>query len=241
MENDGSPWNFYPDDTQYPVESNDPLNHTASNPHEPRPVENPKYAKHRNFDCSEIYDTYGKLFGDTCDSMKYAVSPTKLSQWGFDFSTDSDRDGGDMMPINAEATDSSGSPIEGRAGSSMNISGHCSGDKRKFKNRKQRGKKKMYGAEEVSASLEQMISVGEDLASIARSTEKGVMSVTESVDELLSTGHVQEGDELYLFALWFLREKSNRSSYSAAKTPYLRFKFVEYCFERDKNSRPRKV
>ncbi|CAI9758421.1 unnamed protein product [Fraxinus pennsylvanica] len=114
----------------------------------------------------------------------------------------SDREyGGDKLPINAEATDSSGSPVEGRTNSSMNISAHHSGDKRKTKHRKGKAKKKMFGAREVSTSLEQM-----------------------------------EGDRLHLFALWFLRDKDNRNSYCAAKTPHLRFKFIEYCFERDNMS-----
>ncbi|CAI9784885.1 unnamed protein product [Fraxinus pennsylvanica] len=110
----------------------------------------------------------------------------------------SDREyGGGKYPIKAEATDSSGSPVEGRANFSINIFGNHSGDNRKLKHRKVKGKKKMYGAREVSPSLEQL-----------------------------------EGDRLHLFALWLLRDKENRNSYCAAKTPYLRFKFIEHCFER---------
>ncbi|CAI9781252.1 unnamed protein product [Fraxinus pennsylvanica] len=215
--------------------------HTADHWWEAKIKENPKYAKYRNFNCSEIYDTYGRLFGDTGDSTKYALSPTKLSHRGFDLGTDSDREyGGDKLPINAEATDSSGSPVEGRTNSSMNISAHHSGDKRKTKHRKGKAKKKMFGAREVSASLEQMVSVGTDLASIARSYRKGGMTIESCVDELLSSGHVQEGDRLHLFALWFLRDKDNWNSYCAAKTPHLRFKFIEYCFERDNMSINRK-
>ncbi|CAA2964295.1 Hypothetical predicted protein [Olea europaea subsp. europaea] len=52
--------------------------------------ENPKYAKYKHIDCSEIYDTYGKLFEDIGDATKYVLSPTKLSQRGFDLSTNSD-------------------------------------------------------------------------------------------------------------------------------------------------------
>ncbi|CAI9765258.1 unnamed protein product [Fraxinus pennsylvanica] len=151
--------------------------HAADHWWDAKVKENPKYAKYRNFDCSEIYDTY-----------------------------DSDREyGGDKLPINAEATDSSGSPVEGRTHSSMNISAHHSGDKRKNRQRKGKAKKKMFGAREVSASLEQM-----------------------------------EGDRLHLFALWFLRDKDNRNSYCAAKTPDMRFKFIEYCYERDNMSINRK-
>ncbi|CAI9758234.1 unnamed protein product [Fraxinus pennsylvanica] len=57
--------------------------------------ESPRYAKYRNINCSEIYDTYGRLFGDTGDSTKYALSPTKLLQHGFDLGTDSDREYGE--------------------------------------------------------------------------------------------------------------------------------------------------
>lgn len=98
------------------------------------------------------------------------MSPTKLSQQGFDLGTDSDRgDRGDKLPINAEGTYFSNSLIEYRRRSSMNISGNRSGDKRKFKHRKDKGKGKKYGAREVSASLEQMVSVDTDLALIVRS------------------------------------------------------------------------
>ncbi|CAI9753409.1 unnamed protein product [Fraxinus pennsylvanica] len=182
--------------------------------------ENQKYAKYKNFDCSEIYDTYGKLFGYTGDSTKYAVSPTKLSQRGLEFSTDSDREyGGDAVPINVEGTDSSASPDEGN----------------------REGRRNRTVPMRFSVSLEQMVSVGTDLASIARSYQKDVMSVVDCVKELLSSGHVQKGGKIHLFALWFLRDKDNRKSYATAETPYLHFKFVEYCFEREKMSLPRHV
>lgn len=71
--------------------------------------------------------------------MKYIVSPTKLSQQGFDLGTDSDRDDeGDKFPIHVDGTDSSDSPVEVRGQFSMNISRNHSGDKRKGR---QRGKK----------------------------------------------------------------------------------------------------
>ncbi|CAI9781821.1 unnamed protein product [Fraxinus pennsylvanica] len=106
-----------------------------------------------------------------------------LSRRGFDFSTDSDREfDGDIIPINTEATDSRGSTVEGRTASSMHTSGSRSGDKRKCKNRKHRGKKKMYSARDVSASLDHMVTIGEELASIARSYQKSVMPVAECID-----------------------------------------------------------
>lgn len=136
--------------------------------------ENPKYAKYMNLDCSEIYDTYEKLFDDTGNSMKYALSPSKLSQRGFDLGTER-RDEGDELPINAKTTDSSCCPVreswdlcllDDRANSSMNIFGKHGGEKRKRSHSKGKGHRKKYSAHEVSASLEQMVSVG-NLASIA--------------------------------------------------------------------------
>ncbi|CAA3013275.1 Hypothetical predicted protein [Olea europaea subsp. europaea] len=203
--------------------------------------ENRKYAKYRSMNCSEIYDTYGKLFGDAGDSAKYALSPSKLSKRGIDLSTDSDRDnGGDKLPVNAEGADSSDSPMDYRARFSMNISRHRRGNKRKSKQGKDKGKRKKYSAREVSESLEHMVSVGTDLISIARSHQKDDISIDDCVSELLSSGHVEEGSPLHMCALWFLRVKGNQNSYRAAKTPFLRFKFIEYCFERDNQSFPRK-
>ncbi|CAA2959639.1 Hypothetical predicted protein [Olea europaea subsp. europaea] len=86
----------------------------------------------------------------------------------------------------------------------------------------------------------QMVSVGTDLASIVRSHQKDNMSVDDCVSELLSSGHVEEGSPLHMFSLWFLRVKDNRNSYRAAKTPFLRLKFIEYCFEGDNQPFPRK-
>ncbi|CAI9769833.1 unnamed protein product [Fraxinus pennsylvanica] len=203
--------------------------------------ENRKYAKYKDMNCNEIYETYGKLFGDTGDSTKYALSLSKLSQRGFDLDTDSDRDDRvDKFPSNAEGTDSSDGPVEVRGSSSMNISGNHSGDKRKFKHGKEFGKKKKYGAREVSASLEQLATVGNDLASTWRSHQQMDMSLDECISELLSSGHIGEGTPIHMFALWFLRVKENRNSFCVTKTPYLRYKFIEYCFERDNgNIRPK--
>ncbi|CAI9781629.1 unnamed protein product [Fraxinus pennsylvanica] len=58
--------------------------------------------------------------------------------------------------------------------------------------------------------------------------------------EVLASLEQLEGDRLHLFAPWFLQDKENRNSHCAAKTPYLRFKFIEYCFERDSLSLHRK-
>ncbi|CAA2990667.1 Hypothetical predicted protein [Olea europaea subsp. europaea] len=120
----------------------------------------------------------------------------------------------------------------------MNISGNRSRDKRKSRHGKDKGKTKKYGARDVSASLEQMVSDGTDLTSIARSHQKDDMSIVDCVSELLSSRHVEEGSPLHMFVLWFLRVKDNRNSYCAAKTPFLRFKFIEYCFEHDNQSFP---
>lgn len=142
------------------------------------------------------------------------------------------------MPINAEGTDSSDSPIVVRRHSSMNISRHRSGDKRKCRYKKDKGKRKKYGAREVSTSLEQMESVGTDLASIARSQHKDDMSIDEYISELLASRHVEEGSSLHMFAMWFLRVKENRSSYRAAKIAFLHFKFIDIVLSATNNPAP---
>ncbi|CAA2974577.1 Hypothetical predicted protein [Olea europaea subsp. europaea] len=143
MANDGYDGFYYPDHMHYSVGSPDLFDYPSQNLQEPQLVESRKYAKYKNINCSEIYDTYGKLFSDVGDSTKYALSPSKLSQRGFDLGTDSDKDdGGDKLPINAEGTDSSDSSVACRAYLSMNIFENHSGDKRKSRQRKDKGKKK---------------------------------------------------------------------------------------------------
>lgn len=65
-------------------------------------------------DCRKIYETYGKLFGDTRDATKHTLSPTKLSRCGFELGIDNDREDADKLPINVEGIDSSGGPNEDR-------------------------------------------------------------------------------------------------------------------------------
>ncbi|CAA2974052.1 Hypothetical predicted protein [Olea europaea subsp. europaea] len=72
------------------------------------------------------------------------------------------------------------------------------------------------------------------MASVIPTKEEGRMTLHECVDDLLSTGLVEAGDELHIFALWFLRNFGNRVAYSTAKTSELRYKWIGYCFERDK-------
>ncbi|CAA3002632.1 Hypothetical predicted protein [Olea europaea subsp. europaea] len=67
MANDGSHGSYYPDHMTSLFSRYISLQ------------ENRKYAKYKNMNCSEIYDRYGKLFGDTGDSTKYALFPSKLS------------------------------------------------------------------------------------------------------------------------------------------------------------------
>ncbi|CAA2974051.1 Hypothetical predicted protein [Olea europaea subsp. europaea] len=99
--------------------------------------ENPRYGKFKDNDNTKIYHKYSRLFGGSCDSMKYALTPTKLSQRGFDLgaNTDSD-DPNDTLPINVETTDSSDGPTPGRVSSLMNISHRRSNEKRKRKHAK---------------------------------------------------------------------------------------------------------
>lgn len=100
-------------------------------------------------------------------------------------------------------------------------------------NKKGKRHRKRYDVLEVSISLKQMVNVWMDLVSIARSHHNGGMPVGECVDELLSSGHVEESNQLNLFVLWSFWDKENRALYCATKTPYFHFKFVDYCFDWD--------
>ncbi|CAA2993571.1 Hypothetical predicted protein [Olea europaea subsp. europaea] len=120
--------------------------------------------------------------------MKYTLTPTKLSQRGFELASNTDtEDPNDNLLINAKITDSSDGLTQGRTNSLMNISHRWRGEKCKDKH------------------------------------AKGKRLVTA-------------GDELHVFALWFLRNFSNRVAYIVVKTPELRFRWILYCFERDKMS-----
>ncbi|KAL2459832.1 uncharacterized protein Fot_54576 [Forsythia ovata] len=71
-------------------------------------MEKAEYAKFRNRDVREIYHRYPQLFGQAFDSDKYAMTPTKLSQRGFDGVINSGSDSPhDTLPIFAETRDSS--------------------------------------------------------------------------------------------------------------------------------------
>ncbi|CAA2953886.1 Hypothetical predicted protein [Olea europaea subsp. europaea] len=187
----------------------------------PETMENPQYGKFKNNDNTEIYHKYSRLFGGSCDSMKYALTPTKLSQCGFDLGTNSDSDDpNDTLPINVKTTDSSDDLTPGRASSSMNISLRRSDKKRKGKHAK--GKWKKFGVREISESVENLACASKEMASAIRAKEEGHMTLYECIDDLLSTGLVKAGDELHMFALWFLRNSENRVAYSAAKTSEMR-------------------
>ncbi|XP_022841989.1 uncharacterized protein LOC111365687 [Olea europaea var. sylvestris] len=117
--------------------------------------ENPRYGKFKDNDSTEIYHKYNRLFGGSCDSMKYVLTSMKLSQLMFDLGANSDMDDlNDMLPVNVETTDSSDGPTPGRASSSMNISLQRSNEKRKGKHAK--GKRKKFGAREVSESVDNL-------------------------------------------------------------------------------------
>ncbi|KAL2527182.1 L10-interacting MYB domain-containing protein [Abeliophyllum distichum] len=65
--------------------------------------EKAEYAKFRNHDVREIYHRYPILFGQAFDSDKYSMTPTKLSQRGFDGVINSGSDSPhDTLPIFAE-------------------------------------------------------------------------------------------------------------------------------------------
>lgn len=108
------------------------------------------------------------------------------------------------MHINAERIDSSSSLVGDRANSSMNVFDKRNVEKMRRNNKKGKRHRKRYDVLEVSISLKQMVNVGMDLVSIARSHHNGGMPVGECVDELLSSGHVEESNQLNLFVLWSL-------------------------------------
>ncbi|CAA3010902.1 Hypothetical predicted protein [Olea europaea subsp. europaea] len=186
-------------------------------------MENPRYGKFKDNNNTEIYHKYNHLFGGSCDSMKYVPTPTKLSQCGFDLGANSDTDDlNDKLPINTETIDSSNDPTSGRASSLMNISLCRSGEKRKGKHAKE--KRKKFGAREVSESVDNLACASREMASVIYIKEEGRITLHECIDDLLSTGLVEIGDELHIFMLWFLRNSSNRVAYRASKTQKLRFK-----------------
>ncbi|CAA2969385.1 Hypothetical predicted protein [Olea europaea subsp. europaea] len=83
---------------------------------------NPRYGKFKDNDNSKIYHMYSRLCGGSCDSIKYELTPKKLSQHGFDLGSNTDMDDpNDKLPINVETTDLSNGPTWGRVNSSMNI------------------------------------------------------------------------------------------------------------------------
>ncbi|CAA3021628.1 Hypothetical predicted protein [Olea europaea subsp. europaea] len=83
----------------------------------------------------------------------------------------------------------------------MSISLGRSRKKRKGKQDSGKGKKKKFEAREVSESIDNLASASREFASILRSRDKGVMSIPECINNLLSVGLLQSGDELYLFSL----------------------------------------
>ncbi|CAA3014786.1 Hypothetical predicted protein [Olea europaea subsp. europaea] len=177
---------------------------------------NPRYGKFKDNDNTKIYHNYNRLFGGSCDSVKYALTPMKLPQRGFDLGANSNSDdSNDTLPINAETTDSSDGLTPGRVSSSMNISLHRSGEKHKGRHAKEMRKK--FGAREVSESVDNLACASKEMASVIRAKEEGRMTLHECIDDLISIGLVEAEDELHMFALWFLRNSKNRVAYSATK------------------------
>ncbi|KAL2527489.1 Myb DNA-bind 3 domain-containing protein [Abeliophyllum distichum] len=93
---------------------------------------NKEFAKFRGRDCGEIFHKYSQLFGDAYDSEKYALSPTKLSKKGFDddeFWESVEKS--DKLPVNTEMRDEHTPSEHAGSGSTMDMSGFHSGEKRK--------------------------------------------------------------------------------------------------------------
>ncbi|KAL2500748.1 uncharacterized protein Fot_34596 [Forsythia ovata] len=148
--------------------------------------EKAEYAKFRNRDVREIYHRYPQLFGQAFDSDKYTMTPTKLSQRGFDGVINSGSDSPhDTLPIFAETRDSSDEgPIQLGSSSRMDISGCHSGDKRKGSARRSKGKVKKIASVDLSYSVEHLASVGEALAASRQNSQDDVPSCRQCINEL---------------------------------------------------------
>lgn len=156
----------------------------------------------------------------------------KLSYCDLNLSSDSDaKYWNDTQSINVETTDSNDGAAKGKLNLSMSIFVGRSRKKRKGKQDSGKGKKKKFEAREVYESIDNLASTSWEFASILRSRDKGVMSILECINNLLSMGLVQSGDELYLFALWFFHDKNNHIAYIAVETSELRFAWIGYCLK----------
>lgn len=99
-----------------------------------------KYDRFKNKDMGEIFNRYSRLFGDTFDSSKYAFTPTKLSQRGFDMHDDGDSDQvANCYPVPLESSSSSGELDIGRSNTSKARSSKRSSSKRKPTSHSEKG------------------------------------------------------------------------------------------------------
>ncbi|CAA2985449.1 Hypothetical predicted protein [Olea europaea subsp. europaea] len=126
------------------------------------------------------------------------------------FSLDNNtEDPNDRLLVNAETTDSSDEPTEGRANSLMNISLRRGREKCNGKEVRGKGKKKKFGAREVSKSADNLVTTSREFALVLRSKDKGLMTILECVNDLLFMGLVVSGDELHLITQWFFMHSDN--------------------------------
>ncbi|KAL2508273.1 uncharacterized protein Fot_31920 [Forsythia ovata] len=169
-------------------------------------AEKAEYAKFRNRHVREIYHRYPLLFGQALDSDKYAMTPTKLSQRGFDgvISNGSDSPH-DTLPIFAETRDSSDEgQVELGSSSRMDISGCHNGEKRKGSTRRSKAKAKKIRSVDLSYLVEHLATVDEALAANRQNCQEQVPSCHQCITEPVATEKMPKGSALYNFALTFL-------------------------------------
>ncbi|KAL2505045.1 L10-interacting MYB domain-containing protein-like [Abeliophyllum distichum] len=144
-------------------------------------------------------------------SDKYAMTPTKLLQCGFDGVINSGSESPhDTLPIFAETRESSDEgPIELGSSSRMDISCCHSGEKRKGSARRSKGKAKKIKSVDLSYLVEHLATVGEALAARRQNCQEQVPSYHRCITEPVATRKVPKGSAMYNFALTFLVNRKN--------------------------------
>ncbi|KAL2462304.1 Uncharacterized protein Adt_45724 [Abeliophyllum distichum] len=179
------------------------------------------YTKLRNCDVRKIYHRYPLIFGQAFDLDKYAITPTKLSQRGFDGVINSGSDSPrDTLSIFVETRDSSDEgPVALVSSSRMDISGCHSREKQKGSDHRTKEKVKKIGSVDLSYSVEHLATVGEALAASRQNYQEQVPSYHQCITELVATGKVPKGSALYNFTLTFLVNRKNQEDFTATEEP----------------------
>ncbi|KAL2517315.1 Uncharacterized protein Adt_13562 [Abeliophyllum distichum] len=118
-----------------------------------------------------------------------------------------------------------------RNGSTMNISGLHSSDKRKCSSSSAKGKKKLDSRSAISESIEKLVTVGNELIAAHLKVNLGPPSFDECMDELQSFGLVEGDKNFHLFALSFFDKARYRTSCSGSRAPQMKMKFLKFNYK----------